>query len=148
MSESPASLSSNERHSYLLGRRSFERGDDATALTEFRRLLETRQGFADVHYMMGVSLERQDEVRAAARSFVQALRINPDYAEARLGLASLYEREGDFQRSREITEQASARAVPRAGTHDPTTRGKLANPQADLGDAFCEPGAPGEGIGS
>ncbi|MCH8131369.1 MAG: tetratricopeptide repeat protein, partial [Myxococcales bacterium] len=53
---------------------------------------------------------------------------------------------GDFQRSREITEQASAREVPRAGTLDPTTRGKLANLQADLGDAFCEAGEPGEAI--
>ncbi len=146
MPESPASLSSNERRSYLLGRRSFERGDDATALTEFRRLLETRQGFADVHYMMGVSLERQDEVRAAARSFVQALRINPDYAEARLGLASICEREGDFQRSREITEHTGARGVPQAGALDPTTRGKLANLQADLGDAFREAGEQGEAI--
>lgn len=139
-------LSSAERRAYRLGRRSFERGDDETALARFRELLGTRQGFADVHYMVGVLLERQNEAAAAARSFSQALRINPDYTEARLALASLYERGGDFQRSREITEHAGVRQAARAGPLDPTTRGKLANLQAALGDAYREAGELREAI--
>lgn len=139
-------LSSNERRAYLLGRRSFERGDDRTALEQFRALLRTRGGFADVHYMMGVLFERQDEPDAAVRSFTRALRINPDYAEARLALASLYERQGDYDRSREITEHAGARQRPRAGALDATTRGKLANLQAALGDAYREAGELRESI--
>ena len=96
-------LTSSERRAYKLGRRCFERGDDETALAQLRGLLHTRQGFADVHYMLGVLLERRNETEAAARCLTRALRINPNYAEARLALASLYEHEGDYERSREIT---------------------------------------------
>ncbi|MGI9592858.1 MAG: tetratricopeptide repeat protein, partial [Myxococcota bacterium] len=133
-----APLTPNERRAYLLGRRSFQRGDDQTALRQLRAFVRTRRGYADVHYMLGVLLERRNEGAEAARSFTQALRINPDYAEARLALASLYERQGDFDRSREITENAGRRQAPRAGVLDPTTRGKLADMQAALGDTYRE----------
>jgi tetratricopeptide (TPR) repeat protein len=139
-------LSPNERRAYLLGRRCFERGDDETALLQLRRFLDTRAGYADVHYMVGVLLERRNQGTEAARSFTQALRINPDYAEARLALATLYERAGDFERSREITESAGRRQVPRAGVLDPTTRGKLADMQAALGDTYREVGELREAI--
>jgi tetratricopeptide (TPR) repeat protein len=139
-------LTAAERRTYKLARRCFERGDEETALAQFNELLRTRQGFADVHYMVGVILERQDELAPAARSFSRALRINPDYAEARLALASLYERQGDWERSREITEQARTRSAGRAGAVDPTTRGKLANLQATLGDAYREAGDLREAI--
>jgi tetratricopeptide (TPR) repeat protein len=139
-------LTSNERRAYALGRRSFERGDDETAFAQLSRLIRTRQGFADVHYMLGVLLERRNETAAAARCLTRALRINPDYAEARLALASLYERQGDYERSREITEHARARSAPPLGALDPTTRGKLANLQAALGDAYREAREPQEAI--
>jgi len=139
-------LTSSERRAYALGRRSFERGDDETALTQLRNLLRTRQGFADVHYMLGVLLERGDEPAAAARCLTRALRINPDYAEARLALASLYERQGNYERSREITEHARVRSAASQGALDPTTRGKLANLQAALGDAYREAHEPQEAI--
>ena len=139
-------LTSSERRAYKLGRRSFERGDDETALAQLRSLLQTRQGFADVHYMLGVLLERRNETEAAARCLTRALRINPHYAEARLALASLYEHEGDFERSREITEQARATSAAPEGALDPTTRGKLANLQAALGDAYRAAREPHEAI--
>jgi tetratricopeptide (TPR) repeat protein len=139
-------LTPRERRAYQLGRRSFERGDDQTALDHFEEFLRTRRGFADVHYMVGVLFERRDDLQAAARSFARALRINPDYAEARLALASLYERQGDYDRSRELTEQSRARRAAPVGLVDPTTRGKLANLQAALGDAFREAGELREAI--
>ncbi len=145
MSDAPP-LTPSERRAYKLGRRSFERGDDDTALEQLRRLLRTRQGFADVHYMLGVLLERRNEMAAAARCLTRALRLNPDYAEARLALASLYERQGDYERSREITEHARARSAGPDGALDPTTRGKLANLQAALGDAYREAGELREAI--
>jgi tetratricopeptide (TPR) repeat protein len=139
-------LTAVERRAYQLGRRCFERGDDEKALEQLRWLLRSRQDYADVHYMVGILLDRQGEGRAAARSFTQALRINPDYAEARLALASLYERQGDFQRSREITQHAGPRPTSVAEILDPTTRGKLANLQAALGDAYREAGELHEAI--
>jgi tetratricopeptide (TPR) repeat protein len=135
-----------ERQSYRRACRSFERGEDAAALSEFTRLLRTRRGYADVHYKVGVLQERKDDLDSAARSLREALRINPSYAEALLALASVYERQGDFERSREVAERARAAAKPVAGGIDPTTHGKLANLQAQLGDAFRQAGEPREAI--
>ncbi len=143
MPQSPP-LSPEERNAYTLGRRSFERGDDESAIEQLSLLLRTRQEFADVHYMMGVLLERRNDPGGAAQSLTRALRINPGYAEARLALASLYESQGDFDRSREITQ--AARPAGAAGSVDPTTRGKLANLQAAMGDAYREAGELREAV--
>ena len=139
-------LTAAERETYELGRRSYERGDVDDALTQFDRLLQTRRGFADVHYMMGTLLERKNDLELAAQSLREALRLNPSYAEAMLALASIYERLGNFDRSREIAERAMETARPRLGALDATTRGKLANLQAQLGDAFREAGDLAEAI--
>jgi tetratricopeptide (TPR) repeat protein len=145
-------LHPDERRAYALGRRSFELGDDDAALRWLEGLIRTRSDFADVHYMVGVLLERRDDLAGAARSLNHALRINPEYAEARLALASLYERQGDFERSREITQGRTRDAGGRphheraSSGLDPTTRGKLANLQASLGDAYREAGETREAI--
>ena len=135
-----------ERRSYQRACRSFERGDDAVALSEFSRLLETRRGYADLHYKVGVLQERRDDLDSAERSLREALRINPRYAEALLALASVYERQGDFAGSREVAERARAVLRPVDGGLDVTTRGKLANLQAGLGDAFHQAGELREAI--
>jgi tetratricopeptide (TPR) repeat protein len=134
-------LSPNERNAYELGCRSFERGEIDAALTWFRHLLATRGDFADVHYRVGLLLERRDELADAAQSLRRALRINPRYAEAMLALGSVYERLGDFDRSREVAGRAGqlARESGEAAV-DATTRGKLANLQAALGDAYRQAG--------
>jgi len=139
-------LTPAERHSYEQGCRSFERGDADAALEQLGRLLDSRDGFADVHYMMGILLERKDEIEQATRSLSRALRINPGYTEAMLALASLYERQGDYERSREIAERARRAQATPAGTLDPTTRGKLANLQARVGDAYREAGELREAV--
>jgi tetratricopeptide (TPR) repeat protein len=133
-------LSASERRHYHLGVRSFERGEDDAALEHLSQLVRTREGFADVHYMLGVLHERRDDMPSAASSLTRALRLNPGYAEAMLALATVYERQGDFDRSREVTERARAAAPAADGRLDATTRGKLANLQAALGDAYREVG--------
>jgi tetratricopeptide (TPR) repeat protein len=144
---SNGTMTSAERRAYRLGCRRFELGDDEGALSHFEDLLRTRDGYADVHYRMGVLLDRKDDLASAARSLWKALRINPSYTEAILALASVYERQGDFERAREITERARAAAARGGdGRLDATTRGKLANLQANLGDALREAGELREAI--
>lgn len=133
-------MTSSERRSYALGRENFERGHVDTAIHHFNALLETRRDFADVYYMLGMLLERKSDTAAAARNLREALRINPTYTEAALALAGVYEQQGDFDRSREITERARSLAATTDGTLDATTRGKLANLQAAMGDAYAEAG--------
>lgn len=139
-------MTPSERRAYALGRRHFERGNVDEALRQFKELLRTRSRFADVHYMLGVLLERKRDFASAAKSLREALRINPSYTEAMLALANVYEQEGDFERSREIAERARTLAKPTDGSLDATTRGKLANLQAALGDAYAEAGELREAI--
>jgi len=139
-------MTPSERRAYALGRACFERGDVDAAIEHLTTLLETRGSFADVHFMLGVMLERANDTASAARSLREALRINPAYAEAMLALASIYESTGDFERSREIAERAQQLAPPVDGALDATTRGKLANLQAAVADAYADAGDLREAI--
>lgn len=130
----------------MRGRRAFERGDDDTALESFARLASHGLEYADVYYMKGILHERRDELDAALDSLRSAVRINPSYVEALLALASLYERRGDFDQSQGYAERASQLAKATAGSLDPTTRGKLANQQAALGDALAQAGEKRDAI--
>jgi tetratricopeptide (TPR) repeat protein len=139
-------MNREERESYLLGRQRFEAGDDRGALETFTLLLESCPRFADVHYMVGLVHERGGDLEAASSSLERALEINPSYAEAVAALVSVYERRGLFERSRELAAQLSPSADPAQGNLDATTRGKLANLHAVLGDAYREAGELREAI--
>lgn len=138
-------MSPQERRDYALGKRGFERGETDASLPHLERLARTRS-FADVHYMIGVLQERKGDLGSAGRSLREALRINPSYTEAMLALANVYECDGDFERSREIAERAGELARPSDGALDATTRGKLANLQAAVGDAYRDVGELREAI--
>ncbi len=139
-------MTAAEQETYSQGRNSFERGDIEEALSAFAALLKTRSSFADVHYMVGVLLERRGDLEAATESLRQAIRINPSYAEALLALAAVYEHRGAYERSRELAERASMVSRGAPGTLDATTRGKLANLQAAVADAYADVGEMREAI--
>ncbi len=137
-------ITGEAREAYRLGRECFERGDVKGALSRFQLLLETHPRFADVHYMVGLLHERQGDLEAATESLERAVHINPGYAEAMIALVSVYERRGEYESSRALAERMSTRGTP--GSLDATTRGKLANLQAALGDAYREAGDLREAI--
>lgn len=139
-------MSREERESYLLGRQRFAAGDDRGALETFGLLLESCPRFADVHYMVGLVHERGGDLEAASASLERALEINPSYAEAVAALVNIYERRGLFERSRELADQLMPSVGPSVGKLDATTRGKLANLHAALGDAYREVGDLREAI--
>ena len=139
-------MNREERESYRIGRQRFEAGDDRGALETLTLLLESCPRFADVHYMVGLVHEREGDLDAATSSLERALEINPGYAEAVAALVSVYERRGLFERSRELAAQLTPSASADAGNLDATTRGKLANLHAVLGDAYREAGELREAI--
>ena len=139
-------LTATERHEYERGRRCYESGDWEGALAALQRFLDSRREFADVHYMVGTLLDHAGEPAAAVESLGEALRLNPVYTEAMVALSSVYERLGDFERSRALAEQVARLATPSAGALDPTTRGKLANLEAELGDAYRAVGEMADAI--
>ncbi len=130
----------SDREILIRGRRAFERGEDATAIENLTRLIDHGFEYADVYYMLGMLQERRDDLDSAVDNLRHAIRINPSYVEALLALASLYARRGDFEKSQGHAERASQLARPSGNGLDPTTRGKLANQQAALGDALAQAG--------
>lgn len=130
----------SDREILLRGRRAFERGEDASALESLSRLTAHGFEYADVHYMIGMLHERRDDLDAALESLRRAIRLNPSYVEALLALASLFERRGEFEQSQSHAERASQLSRGTGDGLDPTTRGKLANQQALLGDALAQAG--------
>jgi tetratricopeptide (TPR) repeat protein len=139
-------MTSSEREAYTRGRALFERGETETALGEFNELLKTQGGFADVHYMVGVLLDRKGDLQGAGESLQLAIQLNPSYAEALLALATVYERAGNFDRSRKLAERAAALSRSGPNRMDTTTRGKLANLQAAVADAYLQAGERREAI--
>ena len=129
-----------------MGKRAFERGDDDVALENLARLAQHGHHYADVFYMIGMIQERQGNLDAAFEGLRKATRINPSYVEALIGLASLHEQRGDYDLSRSYAERASQLSRPAADGLDPTTRGKLANQQAELADALAQVGEKRDAI--
>lgn len=141
-------LTPEERQAYALGRACFEQGDDAQALRWLQRLMETRSDFADVHYMLGLLAERSGDLEATTERLEEALRINPGYVEARLALVTVLERQGQFERARDVAARGVPTPEAAGGGLDATTRGKLANLHAVLGDAYREAGRLREAVES
>ena len=131
-------MSTAEQDAYARGRGSFANGDVDEALETLSSLLESRSDFADVHYMVGVLRDRKGDDTGAAESLRNALRLNPSYTEALLALASVHEQRGEFDRSREYAERAASLSRRDGRSLDPTTRGKLANLQAAVADAYAQ----------
>jgi tetratricopeptide (TPR) repeat protein len=121
-------------------RRAFERDQDPAALTLIDALIEGGARYADVHYMLGMIRERQNDLPGAIEALREAIQINPAYCDALLALAGLYERTGHFDRARTYAERASHLTRPLSSGLDPITSGKLANQQAALADALAAAG--------
>ena len=141
-----AALTTEQRRDYERGRRCYESGDWDGALDALESFAAARGGFADVHYMLGMLLDHVGRLEEASVNLSEALALNPAYTEAMVALASVYERLGDFERSRALAEQVARSALPAAGALDPTTRGKLANLEAELADAYRQVGELADAI--
>ena len=58
--------------------------------------MRLRPGDAEAHNLLGGALDRIEEGRAAEAEFEEALKLEPDYENARLNLARVEAREGRF----------------------------------------------------
>ncbi|NNL86886.1 MAG: tetratricopeptide repeat protein [Myxococcales bacterium] len=144
MLQATVRMTRQDRESYQTGTLAFSQGNNERALESLTRVLDACPHYADVHYMVGLLHERRGDLEAATASLERAIDINPRYVEATLALSSLCERSGDFARSRELSELLAKEAE--TGALEATTRGKLANLQAAVGDAYREVGDLREAI--
>lgn len=137
-------MTRDDREAYGVVRERFARGDLGGTREPLEDLARRYPRYADLHYMVGIVREREQDLDGAAASLERALELNPGYAEAALALISVCEQLGRHERSREI----GARLKPGVASEgvDATTRGKLANLHAALGDAYREVGELREAV--
>lgn len=139
-------MTAGEQDAYIRGCGLFANGDVDQALETFSSLLKSRSDFADVHYMVGVLLDRKGDEEGATASLGTAVRLNPSYSEALLALASVHERRGEYDRSRDYAARAASSSRRDGESLDAITRGKLANLQAAVADAYLQVGELREAI--
>ncbi|OAN44022.1 hypothetical protein A6A04_09070 [Paramagnetospirillum marisnigri] len=65
-----------------------KRGLLTEAEAEYRRLLDQFPDFAEAHNALGIALQQQEQVEAAADCFRVAARLKPDYVSARANLGA------------------------------------------------------------
>lgn len=118
------------------GRQHFDnkRYDEAEGC--LRRILEHDVKYADVFNMLGVISHVSGRFASAIDFFSHALEINPNYTEAMLNLAVIYNDLGQHSKAKDLYNKLR-RGVRGARTQiEPVLRGKLSNLHADIGDIY------------
>ena len=82
-----------------------ERGDFATAIRDYKRLLELQPKSVEVLANLGAALVHQPEFDEAIRDYQAALSLDGGNSAIRLNLALAFYKDGDFARAKEEFEQ-------------------------------------------
>jgi tetratricopeptide (TPR) repeat protein len=117
-----------------IGKKHFESRNYARAEQYFQKILKSGARYADVLNMLGIIYHADGKFNNAIDSFEEAIAINPNYAEATLNLAVLYNDLGEFKKAKALY----ARIQDRKGSTDldPILKGKISNLHAHLGDVY------------
>jgi Flp pilus assembly protein TadD len=127
------------KHHLIVGREFYLGGDHENAEPHLVAVVESHDGFADVHNMLGVIRWQSNRRELARGSFERALEINPQYTEAALNLAVCYNELGRYKDARAVYERAAGGSDPTAASIerlDSFVRGKIANLHNDVGAAY------------
>jgi tetratricopeptide (TPR) repeat protein len=102
--------------------------------------IESGQGYADAHHMLGLCLALNEQREEALRSFDAAIQLNPRYVEAHLNRAIVLSDLGRSQEAEEALAQAQLYGRPDATGFPTVVANRLANMHAELGRAYREAG--------
>ncbi len=101
-----------------------------------RLVIDENPKYADVFNMLGVISHVEGKFASAIDSFEKALKINPNYTEATLNLAVLYNDLGQYGKARKLYSKLKGRRNTGSSRIEPVLRGKLSNLHADIGDIY------------
>jgi Flp pilus assembly protein TadD len=102
-------------HHYNLGIDALERGDTATAVTEFERSVYERYEDPDAHLNLGVALLGRGDAQRALSEFQIAAQLAPDDIDVHVNLGEAYRALGRTQAARTEYEWALKRAPDNLG---------------------------------
>ncbi len=81
---------------YRLGNEYYKAGNIADALKEYTKAVEIYPGEPSYHLMLGFAYSARDLDDRAEEQMKEALKLNPMFSEARIGLAYIYQKKGDW----------------------------------------------------
>lgn len=126
------------------GRKYLESKSYARAEQCFQKILKSGARYADVLNMLGVIYHIEGKFNNAIESFQEAVDINPNYVEASLNLAILYNDLGEYKKAKELYGRLQKRQT--SNDLDPVVKAKLANMHAMIGDTYRKAGRFAEAI--
>lgn len=127
-------MATDLRELFELGKRHFEGKHYARAEQIFQKIIKSGARYADVLNMLGLIYHLEGKFNNALASFEGALKINPDYHEATLNLAVLYNDLGEYKKAKALYARVGKKKGPR--DFEPILKAKIANMHAHLGDAY------------
>ncbi len=129
-----------------IGKQAFAEEDFNKAADCFELVMSQGRRYADVLNMMGVIYHHRGEFNQAIEVLKEAIRLNPDYVEARLNLAVLYNDLGDYADARKLYRGLSRNGKELKLKGDPLVDGQLSNQHAGVGDMYQRLGRYDEAI--
>jgi tetratricopeptide (TPR) repeat protein len=118
-----------ERGKHYFEGKNYERAEQC-----FLKILRGGARYADVLNLLGVIYHVEGKFNDAIASFEEALTVNPNYTEATLNLAVLFNDLGEYKKAKDLYGRVRKRTS--SSRLDPILRGKIANSHAHLGDTY------------
>jgi tetratricopeptide (TPR) repeat protein len=122
------------------GKQHFDHRQYDQAERYLKSALDQKVRYADVYNMLGVISHSAGRFASAIEFFREALKINPNYTEAVMNLAVLYNDLGQYPKARALYERLHRRRFREGQKIEPVLRGKLSNLHADIGDIYRSTG--------
>jgi tetratricopeptide (TPR) repeat protein len=137
-----------DSNSYWLGKEAFEHQDFKKSEPYLSEVVQDGYEFADVYNMLGIIYHQQGKYEKAVHSFEMALEINPNYTDASMNLAVIYNDMGALDKAKAVYLDAQARAQIKTSPKglDPFSLGKLSNLHKDVADVYLSFGMHEEAI--
>ena len=116
------------------GKIAFKNNDLDRAAFCFLNVINEGRAYADVLNLLGVVYHHQGQFNKAIEMFEESLKLNPNYLEANLNLAVLYNDLGEYAKARKLYKHLGTKN--RKPSIDPILNGKLSNQHAELGNNY------------
>ncbi len=119
-----------------IGKQYFHNKDYSKAKDCLKKVVSQKNKYADVYNMLGVIAHIQGNFGSAIDMLEQSLKLNPQYSEAILNLAILYNDLGQYKKAQKLYTKLDTGKNKRVRHIEPVLCGKLSNMHAELGDIY------------
>ena len=123
-----------------VARERFAARDYRGAALLFASAIESGQGYADAHHMLGLCHAMTEAREAALQSFDEAIRLNPRYVEAHLNRSIVLSDLGRAAEAADALTRARELGRPDESGFPSVVANRLANMHAELGRAYRDAG--------